>query len=222
MNTKLVLSMAVACGALAVSKGASAYDTIYAGQVLYPGQSLVASGCYSHLDMQTDGNLVIYDGNTPNWSTNTHGINGGYAYMQADGNFVLYDWNGVARWHTNTTYNYWSRLIMQNDGNLVLYRSDNYPLWWSNTAGDEIGQSPCLRESVSTYVTTGYDRIGGDYRSILLSTSNPHVCGKYCAADPNNCKAWTFVPGSRMCWLKNIVNSQVSAPGLTSGRIMRD
>jgi hypothetical protein len=37
------------------------------------GQSLVASDCYVHLDMQSDGNLVIYYGPTVAWASNTAG-----------------------------------------------------------------------------------------------------------------------------------------------------
>lgn len=55
---------------------------------------------YSTLEMQTDANLVLYDStHTALWATNTLGNNGSYLEAQNDGNFVLYD-HGVARWST--------------------------------------------------------------------------------------------------------------------------
>ena len=63
-------------------------ENLNAEQYLYAGQGLVGGGgCYYHLDMQFDGNLVLYAGNTAYWATNTVG-RGAYAVMQSDGNFV--------------------------------------------------------------------------------------------------------------------------------------
>ena len=58
-------------------------------------------------EMQTDGNLVVYDSNnSPTWASNTNG-------------------KGKGPYRT----------IMQDDGNLVLYDEDNKPLWATNTMG---------------------------------------------------------------------------------------
>ncbi|MFG3002267.1 trypsin-like serine protease [Streptomyces sp. NPDC048340] len=65
-----------------------------------------------HLDMQNDGNLVLYkkDGGDGKggfvWSSNTFAA-GAYAHFQNDGNFVIYkkdggEGKGGAIWHTNT------------------------------------------------------------------------------------------------------------------------
>lgn len=59
-----------------------------------------------HLVMQADNNLVLYDGHSALWSSQTHqkGTRGSaYCILQKDGNFVMYDGNtGVALWSTQT------------------------------------------------------------------------------------------------------------------------
>jgi hypothetical protein len=90
-------------------------QTLTAGQSLAAGQSMwTADGSY-HLDMQHDGNLVLYQGpsNNPSnsvWSTNTQGSGAVTANMQADGNFVLYlvpgsTSPGESIWATNSVNN---------------------------------------------------------------------------------------------------------------------
>lgn len=44
----------------------------------------------SHLAMQHDGNLVLYNGNEVVWASWTHGKPGAYLAMQDDGNLVIY------------------------------------------------------------------------------------------------------------------------------------
>jgi hypothetical protein len=57
------------------------------------------------LAMQIDGNLVIYSGSGPIFSTlNPKGFDlpSPYLRMQDDGNLVIYDGNGVPYWSTGT------------------------------------------------------------------------------------------------------------------------
>lgn len=49
---------------------------------LQPGQS-ISNGQY-HLDMQTDGNLVLYSGTEPCWASDTVGVEGAYAQYSGD------------------------------------------------------------------------------------------------------------------------------------------
>ena len=60
-----------------------------------------------------DGLIAISSINSPN--------NGSTMEMQDDGNLVLYRVQGVARWATGTSGKVVSQALMQSDGNLVLY-----------------------------------------------------------------------------------------------------
>jgi streptogrisin C len=53
--------------------------------------------------MQTDGNLVVYNGaSAPVWNTGTGGRNGATLLVQNDGNVVLYDHQWNVLWNTGT------------------------------------------------------------------------------------------------------------------------
>lgn len=100
MNTKNdTRSRGSACGILA------------SGDSLDQGQSLPSCHADYHLDMQGDGNLVLYLGQpVPSnalWATNTAANEGpvpGYKVtMQSDGDFVLFDDSGHPIMHTNTS-----------------------------------------------------------------------------------------------------------------------
>jgi len=115
---------------------------------------------YYMLQMQGDGNLVVYqvsydyssEWGSSNWqynamfASNTQGI-GPHAYtvMQPDGNLVLYDSSNRARWSTGTHacqgQGVWARI--QLDGNLVLYRGNPWEAVWAIKSYDN-WRSPCL------------------------------------------------------------------------------
>ena len=120
-----------------------------AGQTLWSSNSS-GTGCPT-LDLQRDGNLVIYD--TANvWSKGAvHGIShqeklesgwivisAGARYyldMLSTGDLTLRNDANKLLWHTDTTGpgNY---AVMQSDGNLVVYSAANKPLWNSHTNGN--------------------------------------------------------------------------------------
>lgn len=102
-------------------------DTLSAGGVLRPGQSLVMHG-WSAV-MQGDGNFVVYANGRVQWSTRTDGNPGAWLAMQTDGNLVIYSAAGRPLWNTRTDGKGGRRLVMQADGNLVIYRADNRPVW---------------------------------------------------------------------------------------------
>ena len=95
------------------------------------------NGQYS-LNMQWDGNLVVYGPSGPLWSSwfakqgvvapAGYGVTQGQvAVMQTDGNFAVW---GSPDW-SSETYGYsGAYLSMQDDGNLVIYRN-GAPLWSS-------------------------------------------------------------------------------------------
>ena len=109
--------------------------TLTANQQLNSGQSLAScNGDYS-LDMQGDGNLVLYQGGTALWSSGTAGSAATRAVLQGDGNFVLYSSAGTAVWSTKTNGNSGADLAVQNDGNVVIYSATGTALWSTGTAG---------------------------------------------------------------------------------------
>nr|WP_208329244.1 beta-galactosidase [Streptomyces sp. 846.5] len=112
-----------------------ACGTLTANQQLTPGQSLAScNGTYS-LDLQGDGNLVMYRSGTALWSSGTANTAAGRALMQGDGNLVLYTSTGTIVWSTRTTGNNGAQLQVQNDGNVVIYSATGTALWSTGTAG---------------------------------------------------------------------------------------
>ena len=111
---------------LVISHAAAGSNYLEDGETLYVGQSLNSGNGYT-LDMQGDGNLVIYNpSGAPTWASNTVGTgNNDRLIMQGDGNLVLYNASGGAVWSSGT-YGYGaSALFMQTDGNLVVYKDAN-------------------------------------------------------------------------------------------------
>jgi hypothetical protein len=70
-------------------------EDLLPGGVLLPGDQLGSDDGTTTLQMQTDGNLVLYIGGTAVFATGTTGP-GNAAVVQADGNVVLYDLTGRA------------------------------------------------------------------------------------------------------------------------------
>src|SRR3990167_3129897 len=102
--------------------------------------SVVSANNTCKVNMQTDGNLVIYDASgSPVWSSGTNG-KGVPPYrltMQNTGNLVVQDSQSSVLWQTNTagkgTPPY--KAVMQNDCNFVIYDSNGTPIWASGTYG---------------------------------------------------------------------------------------
>ncbi len=108
--------------------------TIKPGQGLEVGESFSSCDGRFALAMQSDGNLVLYEGSKALWATGTNGKRGFAMYMQGDGNFVLYDTSSRPLWASGTNGSPGSFLAVQTDGNLVVYDGSR-PLWASGTAG---------------------------------------------------------------------------------------
>jgi hypothetical protein len=126
------------CAVASVADGAG---PLQAGQVLPAGDYLLSPGGQYTLDMQTDGNLVVYGNGCVIWASGTEGTgNGDYLAMQTDGNLVIYTSAGVPVWATGTegsgSADY---LAMQADGNLVVNTSAGQALWAAGRANaDEL------------------------------------------------------------------------------------
>jgi hypothetical protein len=113
----------------------SSCGTLTANQQLDANQSLASCNGDYDLIMQGDGNLVLYQGSTALWASNTAGSAATEAIMQGDGNFVLYSSSGAALWASGTNGNSGADLVVQNDGNVVIYSAAGAALWSTGTAG---------------------------------------------------------------------------------------
>ncbi|HMF95002.1 MAG TPA: hypothetical protein VKE96_11940 [Vicinamibacterales bacterium] len=91
------------------------------GDLLSPNGSIASqNGRYVFL-YQLDGNVVVYDQGVALWDSETIGSTLGLLQMQRDGNLVLYDGSGAAVWASGTAGYGGASLFMQDDGNAVIY-----------------------------------------------------------------------------------------------------
>ena len=126
-------------GATPPSDPGTSSGQLTAGQRLTQGQQLSSGNGRFHLAMQTDGNLVLYDGTSPIWATGTWNLPTGqrptYAELQTDGNLVLYNDARQAAWAVGVFGTFTNPYLeVQNDGNLVIYHNGRTPIWASGTA----------------------------------------------------------------------------------------
>jgi hypothetical protein len=122
------------CGGGGVANVCGACGVAVANTTIGSGGSLTSCDGRFTLSMQaSDGNLVLYFGNTPLWSSNTAGNPGAYVVMQGDGNLVVYSVANVALWDSVTAGNSGAYVDVQSDGNLVVYSVSNSALWSSGT-----------------------------------------------------------------------------------------
>ena len=87
------------------------------GSLLPLGQRLVSTNKQIRLEMQTDGNLVIYCRGKWFWQSGTGGVDiGDGLNFQWDGNLVLYRKDGKAAWNSGTGLTDANHLVLQDDG----------------------------------------------------------------------------------------------------------
>jgi hypothetical protein len=109
---------------------AFAVDTFGPGTQLDVNNAVYSPNQEYRLNMQNDGNLVLYgalDGYY-RWSTNTGGSGANKAIMLQDGQFCLQTASGAIAWSTST-FDAGSVCRLQNDGNLVVYNAQGTPVW---------------------------------------------------------------------------------------------
>ncbi|MEL6982986.1 MAG: lectin, partial [Actinomycetota bacterium] len=76
-------------------------NILSAGETLRSGDEIHSPNGRYRLVMQTDSNLVLYDGDTALWASNTVGARGARLVVQHDSNVVVYRGNQPL-WHTVT------------------------------------------------------------------------------------------------------------------------
>ena len=137
------------------------FSSLPSGATLFDGQSLVSPSGKFELNMQRDGNLVLYGAGLVLWDSGTLNDAPDYATMQGDGNFVIYK-SGRPIWSSGTDSGVRGAytLTVQNDGNVVVYSPANKPLWQTFAAagaGLQYGNSgPAVRALQVHLMTLGY------------------------------------------------------------------
>lgn len=143
--TSILANLAMIAGEVECGRDPIARDhgnTLGPGESLGPGDAMHNPSGKAILQLQRDGNLVLFRANGWGadegalWHTGTNGKPVARATMQTDGNFVLYDGRNGARWASGTQGHPGSRLVLQDDGHLVIYQGHN-PVWGSGTSNYE-------------------------------------------------------------------------------------
>lgn len=203
-------------------------------EYLFRGQRIVSPDCGLRLDMQNDGNLVLYDqsrfsGDRALWSVGVNSTSW-VAAMQSDGNLVTYTKFWTAHWSSHTAGNPNSYLKIQNDGNAVIYSPNGAALWSTGTAGPNRSRVPCPNSSNTTHIDFAYDRPGGDYIHFDMTSEYFLQYGDYtlgCAYacfSASRCRAFTVDkrPLTPVCWLKDSLPGRVTSPtSIDSGYLER-
>jgi hypothetical protein len=145
------------------------------GSSITTGQYIISpSGVYS-LQLQTDGNLVVYGcANTALWSTASFGETSTRTLkMQTDGNLVLYQGTRVI-WASNTylrgTAPYY--LKMQDDGNLVIYDGKGTATWDTATYNQGTCSGNVITQKGSITSGQSIATSGREYRLVLQTDGN--------------------------------------------------
>jgi hypothetical protein len=133
-------------------------DDLCSTQSLMASQRLFSRNRVYHVEMQLDGNLVLYrhndrgeTGRTPQWATHTVGRGATMAVMQEDGNLVLCVDNSCTMpiWSTMTSDQPGNWLRLHDDGNLVMYSADGRTRRWKSRTG------PCDESHGDTLCSEG-------------------------------------------------------------------
>jgi len=109
------------------------------GEMLNRGERLTSPSNRFFLQMQYDGNLVLYLApKLPLWASCTDNTSANRAVMQNDGNFVIYGDSNRVHWalswlSPSVVLSIGSFIQVQDDANLVIYRSDISPVWATHT-----------------------------------------------------------------------------------------
>jgi exopolysaccharide biosynthesis protein len=120
---------------------------LHPGDALTPGQSITSPNGVHRLAMQSDGNLVAYDGGSVAWASGTNPA-GAAAVMQSDGNFVVYNSSNTPLWASDTSGNPGAYFTVGNTGEFgVLSAGGSTTLW----APRQLSSGRRLRVGESVY-----------------------------------------------------------------------
>ena len=104
--------------------------------MLKKGELISSKNGRHTLEMQQDGNLVLYRRNKPIWASNT--TSSGHYLMFSGANLAVYDQNDTVLWYKvgDDASPSSNQFMVQNDGNLVL--ANYIDIFWST------GTSQCI------------------------------------------------------------------------------
>jgi hypothetical protein len=105
----------------------AATGSVVPNETLASNHSITSPNGTYRLTMQSDGNLVEYDGATAAWSSGTSTA-GSTVTMQSDGNFVVYS-GSTFKWQSGTSGNPGAYLVLADNGILSVVSSDDVALW---------------------------------------------------------------------------------------------
>ncbi|KAK1312662.1 hypothetical protein QJS10_CPA07g00494 [Acorus calamus] len=138
LSISLIFALAIMLSLVGKNCEAATSNMLFSGGSLNAGQALT-NGNYKFI-MQSDCNLVLYDGGRAIWASNTNGKGSSCVLrMQYDGNLVIYAAGERAVWATNTNRgrgNYF--LTLQNDRNVVIYDGGS-AIWATGTQVAGVG-----------------------------------------------------------------------------------
>ena len=98
------------------------------GDSLAHGQSIASPNGTYRLTMQSDGNVVEYDGSSVVWASGTNPT-GATALMQGDGNFVIKNSTGDPLWASDTSGNPGAYVVLGNAGEFGVRSASGVTLW---------------------------------------------------------------------------------------------
>ena len=113
-----------------VSNGEGCNAVLEKGEELKTGEKLCSTNGDYRLDMQEDGNLVVYHktfGAT--WASFTQFSGSVRAKLEDDGNFKLWDLQNNLKFETKTSGKGGAKIILLNDGRLQVLNEENETIW---------------------------------------------------------------------------------------------
>ena len=144
------------------------------GQYLSVNQHLLSPDTQSTLNLQPDGNLVLYSNFKAAWANYVSSSKASFLAMQPDGNLVEYDSSSKPLWQSNTSGHPGAYLTTQTDGNLVIYSSSNTPLWASSTVSvpDHLSRVDTSLSVASLFINQSLQTANRNYQLILQGDGN--------------------------------------------------
>jgi len=116
---------------LALAAPAKTNSTLSANKVMRTNDMLVSNNGKYRMIVQSDGNVVVYLGKKPVYSTGTFGHGKTHLLLGPKGNLVIRNAKGKDIWASKTKGKGVSKLVLSDKGTLILYTPKNRVIWTS-------------------------------------------------------------------------------------------